>query len=82
MVPMTMHARHLPNVLAHSYRLDSGTVVTLFKATPGDTAPRMQMQVAGCEPVDCGPVENPDRFGAHSTPADFQNWATRFAETA
>lgn len=82
---MTTHAiseRRSPNVAAHSYTLESGTTVTLFKSFPGDTTPRMQMQVPGGNPVDCGAVENPGRFGAFGTVEEFASWVERFAESA
>lgn len=71
-----------PNTIAFSYLLETGTLVTLFKSTPGDTTPRMQMQIADGNPVDCGAVEFPDRFGPYSTSAEFATWVERFANTA
>ena len=71
-----------PNVLSYAYRLESGTVVTLFRSYPGDTAPRMQMQTPGGNPVDCGAVDNPERFGPFGTPVEFEAWAQRFAAEA
>lgn len=82
---MTHHAiseRRSPNVLSRSYALESGTIITLFKSTPGDTSPRMQMQIADGNPVDCGAVENPDRFGPYGTREEFAAWVERFAATA
>jgi hypothetical protein len=67
-----------PNVLAVSSVLESGTTITVFRAVPGDTVPRMQMQIPGGRAVDCGVVEAPERFGSYSTDAEFQAWAERF----
>ena len=79
----TFTASHpAPNTLAYSARLESGTVVTLFKATPGETAPRMQMQTVDGRLVDCGAIEAPERFGPHSTPAEFRTWVEQFATSA
>lgn len=71
-----------PNVLSYAYVLESGTIVTLFRSTPGDTTPRMQMQVPDGTPVDCGRVESPERFGAFGTAGEFAAWAKRFATEA
>lgn len=71
-----------PNVLSSSFTLDTGTVVTMFRAVPGDTTPRMQMQMPGCQPIDCGAIEAPERFGSYGTNAEFQAWSQRFAESA
>lgn len=71
-----------PNVLSYAYRLESGTVVTLFRSVPGDTTPRMQMQPEGGQAVDCGAIDNPERFGPFGTPAEFEAWAQRFAAEA
>lgn len=82
---MSTHAiseRRSPNVAAHSYTLESGTTITLFKSFPGDTSPRMQMQPQGGNPVDCGAVESPERFGSYATTAEFAAWVERFAATA
>lgn len=77
-----LSVRHQPNVLAHSYTLDTGTLITFFKSTPGDTTPRMQMQLPDGDPIDCGAVEAPERFGPYETPAEFRSWVERFAEMA
>lgn len=71
-----------PNVLSVSYLLDSGTTVTLFKSTPGDTTPRMAMKLPGGNQIDCGAVENADRFGPHSTAEEFNTWAENFRTAA
>lgn len=82
MTTTALSPNHLPNTLAHEFALHGGTKVTLYKAVPGDTAPRMQMQILGGNPVDCGPVESPERFGAYSTPAEFKAWCRTFANEA
>lgn len=71
-----------PNVLTVSYELESGTTVTLFKSTPGDTTPRLAMQLPGSGAIDCGAVENADRFGPHGTAEEFAAWAENFRNNA
>ncbi len=68
-----------PNVWSSSHSLPSGTVVTLFRAVPGDTPPRMQVRFPGGKYVDCGRVENPERFGPFGTYTEFQAWSRQFA---
>lgn len=68
-----------PNVEAYSYYLDHGTKVTLYRSTPGDTAPRMQMRLQDDSLVNAGFVEKPERYGSHD---DFRAWCIRFAEDA
>lgn len=70
-----------PTALERSYTLGSGVIVTLCQPAPG-TDPRMQMQVPGGSPVDCGLIEFPERFGPRGTTAEFVVWADRFARTA
>ena len=77
-----IHASHAPNVLAFDYPLESGTVVTIYRAVPGQGVPRMQMRLRDGAPVDCGPIENPERFGPYETPEEFRDWVTNFAQSA
>lgn len=79
---MQITEQRSPNVIAHSYTLDTGTIVTIFKSSPGDTTPRMQMQMPGGDPIDCGPIDNPERFGPYGTPVEFAAWVENFAENA
>ena len=79
---MQILARHTPNTMPFSYPLDTGTVVTVFKSVPGDTAPRLQMQVPGGNPVDCGAIDRPERFGSYDTPKAFASWVQAFATSA
>lgn len=79
MSTLTISRNHTPNSMAFSFTLDTGTTFTCFRSVPGDTAPRLQMQVAGGQPVDCGFVEAPERFGPYGTEAEFAEWVSRFA---
>jgi hypothetical protein len=70
-----------PNAIAYSYWLEHGTKITLYRSTPGDTAPRMQMTLQNGQYVNAGFVDNPERFGDHGTTRDeFRQWCQRFAD--
>ena len=73
---ITVTKNHTPNSLAFSFTLETGTTFTFFRSVPGDTAPRMQ--IPGGQPVDCGFVDNPERFGAYGTEREFAEWVSRY----
>ena len=77
--PLVRDYTTLPNVEAYSYYLEHGTKCTLYRSTPGDTRPRMQMILQDGRTVDAGFVDNPERFGSYN---DFRRWCQRFSDHA
>ena len=78
--PSRLVAGHSPNVWAFSYRVEGGTVVTIFKSTPGDTEPRLQMTRPGCPAADLGAIDRPDRFGRFDTLTQFKRFVEAFRD--
>lgn len=80
---MTHHLRAVlsaPNVQAFTYT-SAGSTYTIYRSTPGDTAPRMQCVNSGGYVSDWGAIVEPERFGpVGESLTDFDAWCRRFLE--
>jgi hypothetical protein len=73
-----------PNVWALSWWTDDANDVqyTIYRSVPGETVPRMTFSNFNNPErpvhVDCGTIENPERFGSWSTYDEFVAYVTAF----